>query len=133
MLIAEEVAAFERVLLQVHVSPLLRALGQRIGLDGRQEVDRTLANLAPLLSGLSVDARAELEGALGRMAQAIGKRFLHHPMGRIRELGETGEIDLIDEAARLLGVEVSLLSVHRMDGDDGGQREDHRARGRGEG
>ncbi|MCP4873704.1 MAG: glutamyl-tRNA reductase [Proteobacteria bacterium] len=117
-LIANEAAAFERVLAQVHVAPLLRALGQRMGQDGRQEVERTLANLAPMLETVPPEVRGAIEDALGRMAQAIGKRFLHHPMGAIKALGAQGEVDLIDAAARLLGVEVSLLSVHRTE-DDG--------------
>lgn len=114
-LVHEEAAAFERVLAQVHVAPLLRALGQRMGRDGRQEVERTLAILGPVLDEVPPQARDAIEEALGRMAQAIGKRYLHHPMGAIKALGERGEVDLIDAAARLLGVEVSLLSVHRTE------------------
>jgi len=114
-MVADEVSAFDRVLAQVHVAPLLRALGQRMGVDGHQEVERTLANLGPVLDTLEPAARGAVEDALNKMAQAIGKRFLHHPMGQIKQLGASGEVDLIDAAASLLGVEVSLFSVHETE------------------
>jgi glutamyl-tRNA reductase len=114
-LVGEEVAAFSRILSRVHVSPLLRALNQRVGTDASQEVARTMARLAPRLKELGPDGLGEVEQALQRMATALGKRFLHHPMARIKGLGEQGEIDRLDEAASLLGVKATLLSVREIE------------------
>ena len=110
-IVDQEVDAFSRVMSQVQVSPLLRALSQKVGRDGRQEVERTLARLEPLLDGMDAEARAKLAGALERMVSAVGKRFLHHPLRRIKELGEAGELDRIEEAATLLGIQAPLMAV----------------------
>lgn len=110
-IVADEVAGFSRVLSQVHVSPLLRALHQKTGRDARTEVERTLGKLARVLEPLGDGGRAEVEQALERMAGAIAKRFLHDPIQRIRALGEAGDVDRIQSAADLLGLEATLLSV----------------------
>ena len=110
-IVAEEVTAFSRVMSQVQVSPLLRALSQKVGRDGRQEVERTLSRLAPLLSGMSENERRQVGEALDRMVAAMGKRFLHDPLRRIKRLGEAGEVERIEEAAELLGVQATLMDV----------------------
>ena len=97
------------------MAPLLRALNQRVSRDGRQEVERTLMNLQALLEPLGSEANGELRAALDRMVHSLGKRFLHGPMQRIRQLGGEGEVDLLEEAALLLGVEATLLSVRELD------------------
>ncbi len=117
-LVKEETDAFGRVLARVHVAPLLRAVGQRVAREGHQEAERTLAGLRPVLDGLPGDAQEQIAVALERMAGAIAKRYLHHPMSRIKELGETGEIDLLDHAAALLGVQATLLSVRELADDE---------------
>ena len=110
-IVLEEVAAFSRVMSQVQVSPLLRALSQKVGRDGHQEVGRTLGRLAPVLDRLGEDERRQVAAALERMVAAVGKRFLHDPLLRIKRLGEMGEVDRIEEAAELLGVQATLLDV----------------------
>ncbi len=110
-IVAEEVAAFSRVLSQVQVSPLLRALTQKVGRDGRQEVERTLSRLAPLLSDLDEGERRQVAEALDRMVQAVGKRFLHDPLRRIKRLGEAGELERLEQAADLLGIEATLVDM----------------------
>lgn len=117
-IVAEDVDAFARVLARVHVAPLLRAVGQRVTREGHQEAERTLAGLRPTLDGLDPAVRAEVSEALERMAAAIAKRYLHFPMARIKELGETGDVDLLDHAAALLGVEATLLSVRELADDE---------------
>ena len=114
-IVGEEVASFSRVMSQVQVSPLLRALTQKVGQDGRQEVERTMSRLAPLLGGLDTAERSQLATALDRMVSAVGKRFMHHPLRRLKELGEAGELDRIEEAASLLGIQASLLPVGEVE------------------
>jgi glutamyl-tRNA reductase len=118
-IVAEEVARFSRMLSQVQVAPLLRALGQKAARDGRKEVERTMQGLDKALTGLPEGARTELERALDRMSQSIAKRFLADPMQRARQLGEAGDLDRLSDLAAALGIDTALLSVGEM-GEEGG-------------
>lgn len=114
-LVAAEVTGFARVLAQVHVAPLLKSLNLRARDEAEAEVARTLSNLGSILEELSEDERAKLSEALRKMAGAIGRKMLHHPLARIKELGREGELDALAEAARLFGVEAPLLSVRDLE------------------
>jgi len=116
-IVAGEVAAFGRVLSQVHVAPLIRAMNRKIADEVQREVDRTLKGLGSVLDALPDEQRGRIEAAVTRMAQTLGKRVLHHPIGRIKTLGREGELDGLEEVARVFGVEALLLEVR--DGDAG--------------
>ena len=111
LLIDEEVEVFARVLSLVHVSPLLKSIHQKVARDARREIERTQQNLRDVLESIDEDARRRVVQALERMAGALSKRFLHHPLDRLKVLGELGERDRLVEAAELFGVEATLLMV----------------------
>ena len=113
-MVDEEVGRFDRILSDVHVAPLLAALNRWVAAEGREEVERSIRNLGPVLQGLGDDERKAVELALGRMAGSLGKRFLHKPIRRLKELGAQGSVDRLADAAELLGVEATLLAL-----DDG--------------
>lgn len=124
-----EVTAFGRVLAQVHTAPLLRAMNLKVRQAAEVEVERTWGKLQGPLQGLDEPQRAAVRKQLEAMAGALGKRFLHDPMQQVRKLGDAGQIDALGDAARLLGVEATLLAVREGDkaeqerkaavGDDG--------------
>lgn len=114
-IVAGEVTTFARVLAQVHVAPLLKALNLRARRDAQDEVARTMSNLATSLDGLDERIQDKIRASLEKMAGTLNKRMLHHPLARIRTLGQSGELDALAEAARLFGVETTLLSVRDLD------------------
>jgi glutamyl-tRNA reductase len=109
--VASEVGRFARVLSQVHVAPLVRSMHGKVSGDVEHEVARTMSSLTGVLGPLGPEARGEIEAAMRRMANALGKRFLHHPIRRVKALGAEGELDRLADAADLLGVESTLLTV----------------------
>lgn len=114
-IVAAEVTAFGRVLSQVHVAPLLRALNRKVGAEVERELERTLGGLSGILGQLPEDQQRKIAKSVTKMAQTLGKRVLHNPIGRIKTLGREGDIDGLEEVARVFGVEALLLEVR--DGD----------------
>ncbi|HCP48282.1 MAG TPA: glutamyl-tRNA reductase [Deltaproteobacteria bacterium] len=110
-IVEQEVSRFERMLSDVHLAPLLRALHRRMASDSAQEVERSLRVLTPILSKLDEAERSLVSNALTRMSTALGKRFLHHPMQRLKDLGNEGEGGQLAEIAELFGVGTVLVSV----------------------
>jgi len=110
-IIDAEVPGLARILSEVHVAPLLQSMHVKVGEDVEREVARTLSGLRPVLERLDDSGRTALEGALRRMASALGKRFLEHPIRRVKALGADGELERLGDAAAVLGVESTLLSV----------------------
>ncbi len=129
-IVAGEVTAFARVLAQVHVSPLLKALSLRARRDAEDEIARTLANLAPVLEALDEQAQNKIKQSLEKMASALNKRSLHHPLSHIRALGQAGDLDALAAAGTLLGVEATLLTVHSLDEAEGSSSAGRKAGGR---
>ena len=126
-IIVDEATAFGRVLSQVHVAPLIKALHRKVSADVERELTRTLAGLSAVLDQLDPEQRYRIERALTRMGQTLGKRVLHHPIGRIRALGGDGEIDGLEEVARVFGVDALLLAVRSGDGQPDGDDDDNEA------
>ncbi len=62
-----------------------------------------------------------------KMANTLNKRMLHHPLARIRTLGQAGELDALAEAAELFGVETTLLSVRDLDDGPAAAQGDRKA------
>ena len=110
-LVSEEVVAFSKILSQVHVAPLLKALNLRARKHAADEVDRTLHRLAQ--GGLADEA--QLRSALEALANSLTRKLLHHPLQQIKALGRGGELDAIGEAAKLFAIETTLLSVSELE------------------
>ncbi len=114
-IVGVEVTSFGRVFSQVHVAPLIRAVNRKVATDVGRELDRTLGNLRGILDQLPEDQRNKIEKSMSLMAQSLGKRLLHNPIGRIKALGRDGEIDGLEEVARVFGVDTLLLEVREGD------------------
>ncbi len=110
-IVAREVEGLARVLAQVHVAPLVRRMHGKVAGEVDREVARTMSALSTTLQTLDSGARADVESALRRMAATLGKRFLHDPIRKVKALGADGELDRLADAADLLGVESTLLTV----------------------
>ena len=74
-------------------------------------MERSLRGLHSILAKLDDADRVSIENALTRMSTALGKRFLHHPMQRLKDLGNEGEGGQLAEIAELFGVGTTLLEV----------------------
>lgn len=120
-IVAAEVTAFGRVFTQVHVAPLIRAVNRKVSGEVHRELERTLGGLRSILDELTEDQRAKVETSMTLMMQTLGRRVLHHPIDRIKRLGRDGEIDGLEEVARIFGVEALLLDVR--DGETASSRE----------
>jgi hypothetical protein len=114
----------------VHVAPLLKAANVKVRGEVEDEVARTLGRLQSVLDQLDPEQAEAVEAGLRKMGQALGKRFLGAPMARIRSLAQAGELDALEEAGRLLGVEATLLAVR--DSEPSPLREEPGARRQGE-
>jgi len=110
-IVEAEVEGLARVLAQVHVAPLVRRMHGKVSGEVDREVARTMHALGSTLDGLDEGGRARVEAALRRMATTLGKRFLHDPIRKVKALGMGGELDRLADAADLLGVESTLLTV----------------------
>ncbi len=114
-IVSQEVTSFGRVMSQVHVAPLIRAVNRKVAAEVDKELERTLGGLRGILAELPEDQRNKVQRSMTKMVQTVGKRVLHHPINRIKALGREGELDGLEEVARVFGVEALLLEVR--DGD----------------
>ncbi len=110
-LVADEVHTFSKILSQVHVAPLLKALNLRARKQASDEVDRSVHKL--MQAGLGDEAA--LRSALEALANSVTRKLLHHPLQQIKAMGREGELDRIGDAAKLFGIETTLLSVRELD------------------
>lgn len=124
-----EVTSFGRVLAQVHTAPLLRAINLKVREAVDTEIERTLGNLGGAIGDLPTGDQQRVRKQIESMGAALAKRLLHDPIAEVRRLGEAGDVDALGAAAKVLGVEATLLSVRQGDarlepkeaavGDDG--------------
>lgn len=95
-LVEEVVLGWERARTSRQATPTIKALRARIGGVLSAELDKSLRGR---LRGLDEDERA----ALGAMLEAATNRLLHRPTARLRELGQDGDNEALEQVSAVLG------------------------------
>jgi glutamyl-tRNA reductase len=95
-IVQAEAARFERVLRMLDAVPIIRAVRDRADAFRGEAIEQARRELE---AGRSIDE------VLEHLASALSNKLLHAPSAGLRRAGETGDVELMQAARKLFGID----------------------------